>query len=129
MNNMISDKELCDIAISVQKQAYAPYSKFRVGAALLCKDGSIYTGCNIENASYGATICAERCAVSKAVSDGKRDFLKIAITSSSNEYTMPCGICRQVLYEFMKEGIVVVTNGQDIKRYSVEELIPGCFTL
>lgn len=129
MNNMISDKELCNIAISVQKQAYAPYSKFRVGAALLCKDGSIYTGCNIENASYGATICAERCAISKAVSEGKKEFLKIAITSSNNEYTMPCGICRQVLYEFMKEGIVVVTNGQDIKRYSVNELIPGCFTL
>lgn len=129
MKQKPSDKELCQIARQAQINAYAPYSNFKVGAALLCEDGTIYTGCNIENASYGATLCAERCAISKAVSEGKRKFLKIAITSSSGDFTMPCGICRQVLFEFMRDGIVLVENGQEIKSYSVTELIPGCFTL
>jgi len=128
MEKMISDKELCEIAVNIQKNAYAPYSEFRVGAALLCKDGSVYTGVNIENASFGATICAERCAIFKAVSDGKKDFVKIAITSSSNDFTMPCGMCRQVMSEFMEDGAVIVTNGKEIKSFKVSELLPGSFS-
>ncbi|MBE5957868.1 MAG: cytidine deaminase [Lachnospiraceae bacterium] len=124
----MSDKELCEIAVNIQKNAYAPYSEFRVGAALLCKDGSVYTGVNIENASFGATICAERCAIFKAVSDGKKDFVKIAITSSSNDFTMPCGMCRQVMSEFMEDGAVIVTNGKEIKSFKVSELLPGSFS-
>ena len=129
MSNIISDKELCDIAIDIQKNAYAPYSDFRVGAALLCEDGSVFTGVNIENASYGATVCAERCAIFKAVSEGKKGMLKIAITSSSGDFTMPCGMCRQVMSEFMPDGEVIVTNGKEIKNYKVSELIPSSFVL
>lgn len=125
----ITNKELCDISIKAQENAYAPYSGFRVGAALLCEDGTVYTGCNVENASYGATLCAERCAISKAVSDGRRDFVKIAITGSDGNFTMPCGICRQVLAEFMSEGLVITTNKSEIKTYKVKELIPECFSL
>ena len=129
MKEMISDIELCKIAEEIQKNAYAPYSDFRVGAALLCGDGTVYTGVNIENASYGATICAERCAIFKAVSDGKKDFVKIAITSSSGDFTLPCGICRQVMSEFMEDGSVIVTNGKEIKSYKVTELLPESFKL
>ena len=96
------------MAKEVMKRAYAPYSHFQVGAALLAKDGRVFLGCNVENASFGATICAERTAVTKAVSEGVREFEKIAIVASSGEYAAPCGICRQVLYEFMPEGNVVL---------------------
>jgi cytidine deaminase len=129
MNNIVSDKELCDIAIDIQKNAYAPYSDFRVGAALLCSDGTVYTGVNIENASYGATVCAERCAIFKAVSEGRKDLVKLAITSSSGDFTMPCGMCRQVMTEFMPDGEVIVTNGKEIKNYKVSELMPFGFVL
>lgn len=129
MDIHITDKELCDISMKAQKNAYVPYSGFRVGAALLCEDGTVYTGCNIENASYGATICAERCAIYKAVSEGNCNFVKIAVTSSEGDFTMPCGICRQVLAEFMKEGYIITTNGKEIKTYKVEELIPESFHL
>ncbi|HBM81251.1 MAG TPA: cytidine deaminase, partial [Clostridiaceae bacterium] len=81
------------------ENAYAPYSKFRVGAALLAKDGRIYTGCNIENASYGVTNCAERTAIFKAVSEGVKDFISIAINSDSDMFVLPCGVCRQVMAE------------------------------
>ena len=93
----------------IRDRAYAPYSHFQVGAALLAKDGRVFTGCNVENATYGATICAERTAVTKAVSEGVREFEKIAIVASSGEYAAPCGICRQVLFEFMPEGKVAVS--------------------
>ncbi len=96
------------MAKEVMQRAYAPYSRFQVGAALLAKDGRVFLGCNVENASFGATICAERTAVTKAVSEGVREFEKIAIVASSGEYAAPCGICRQVLYEFMPEGSVVL---------------------
>lgn len=96
------------MAKEVMQRAYAPYSRFQVGAALLAKDGRVFLGCNVENASFGATICAERTAVTKAVSEGVREFEKIAIVASSGEYAAPCGICRQVLYEFMPEGNVVL---------------------
>ena len=87
-------------AQAAMHNAYTPYSHFRVGACLVCEDGSVYTGCNIENASYGVTICAERVALFKAVSEGKRTFSLLALTSDSEEITYPCGICRQALGEF-----------------------------
>ena len=88
------------LAQQAMQYAYAPYSNFHVGACLVCQDGSVYTGCNIENASYGATVCAERTALFKAVSEGKRHFTLLAITSDSQSYTFPCGLCRQALSEF-----------------------------
>lgn len=121
--------DLINQAREARENAYAPYSNFKVGAALLCKSGKIYTGCNIENASFGATNCAERTAIYKAISEGEREFDKIAIVSSSNDYTFPCGICRQVLAEFIPDGEVILANkDDDIKVYTVKELTPFIFT-
>lgn len=126
----MTDRELIDISKEAQKNAYAPYSDFKVGAALLCSDGSVYTGCNIENATYGATNCAERTAVFKAVSEGNRKFSEIAITSSGGGLTFPCGICRQVLAEFSPEIKVLLEdeNGQ-IQSLTLSELLPHSFSL
>lgn len=127
---MYTDRELLDIAKKQLDYAYAPYSKFRVGAALLTDDGKVFTGCNIENATYGATNCAERTAVFKAVSEGYRNFVKIAIVSSGKDYTMPCGICRQVLAEFSTDIEVIVENENGtIKSFSIKNLLPHNFTL
>lgn len=121
---------LIDRAKEAMGNAYVPYSKFKVGAALLTLEGKIYTGCNIENASYGATNCAERTAIFKAISEGERNFDKIAIVSSLNNETFPCGICRQVLSEFMPDGkVVLINNNNEIKEYLVTELLPYRFIL
>ena len=95
----MTDQELMDMAKKAAEYAYVPYSKFPVGAALECSDGTIFTGCNVENAAYGDTICAERTAAVKAVSSGHRDFVRIAIWGNSKEYCYPCGSCRQFLQE------------------------------
>jgi len=108
--------------------AYTKYSNFNVGAALLTKSGKIYTGCNVENSSYGATICAERVAFTKAVSEGEREFEAIAIVSSSKDFTYPCGICRQFMSEWGTNLKLVVENGQEIKVYTLKELLPEAFT-
>lgn len=122
--------ELIDSAIKAKEFAYVPYSNFKVGAAIITKDGKIYTGCNIENASYGATNCAERTAIYKAISEGNRDFEAIAIVSSSGDFTPPCGICRQVIAEFMPNGIVILANDKgEIRKYSTSELLPIKFDL
>ena len=122
-------KELLDIAIKAKENAYVPYSNFRVGAALLGKSGKIYTGCNVECASYGATNCAERTAVFKAVSEGEREFEAIAITSDSNDYTFPCGICRQVIAEFGLDIEVIASNSSgEYTVCSIKDLIPNVFT-
>lgn len=126
VNNM-DNKELINLAYYAMERAYSPYSKFKVGAAVY-GDGKVYTGCNIENASYGATICAERCAISKGVSEGCLKFEKIAIVSTSHDFTPPCGICRQVINEFMPDGIVVLTNDKEIKEFTVSELLPAGFS-
>ncbi len=124
-----------DVLINYAKKAmgnaYAPYSGFCVGAALLTVDGEVFTGCNVENSSFGATICAERCAVMKAVSEGCTSFLKIAIVSSGGSYTYPCGVCRQFLSEFMEEGTVVLCDDQtgEMKEYSLDCLIPFAFSM
>jgi cytidine deaminase len=123
----------CDMLIKMaskaMKNAYVPYSNFKVGAALLTKAGKVYTGCNIENASYGATICAERTAIFKAVSEGEREFEAIAIASDSDEFAYPCGICRQVMLEFSKDLKIYISNKNgEYKEYTISELLPTGFT-
>lgn len=126
---MINHKELLNYANEAMERAYVPYSHFKVGAAVLMKSGKIYTGCNIENASYGATNCAERTAIFKAVSEGETEIVAIAIVSSGKEFTYPCGICRQVIAEFMKEGDFVFENGQgEIQVIPLEKMFPYSFT-
>lgn len=125
----MTDEKLVQLAKEAMQNAYAPYSKFRVGAALLAKDGTVFQGCNIENASYGATNCAERTAIFKAVSEGYREFEKIAIVASSEDYAAPCGICRQVLAEFMPQGKVILDSREKgMVTYTVRELLPFGFT-
>ena len=126
----MENEYLISYAKKAMGNAYSPYSGFSVGAAILTTEGEVFTGCNVENASFGATICAERCAVMKAVSEGYTSFEKIAIVSSENDLTYPCGICRQFLSEFMEDGIVVVQDKTgNIKEYSLNELIPFAFNL
>ena len=122
-------KQLVDLAAKAKENAYVPYSNFRVGAALLTKNGKIYTGCNIENASLGATNCAERTAIFKAVSEGNREFEAIAINADTEDLTFPCGICRQVMFEFSRDLRLYISNKNgDYKEYTIKELLPGAFT-
>jgi cytidine deaminase len=110
--------------------AYAPYSRFRVGAALLADDGAVFAGCNVENASYGLTICAERNAVFQMVAAGRRGVRAIVVYTPTPQATPPCGACRQVLHEFGKDAIVVsVCEGPEVKRSRVADLLPGAFEL
>lgn len=125
----MTNQELIAYAKEAMQLAYAPYSHFQVGAALLCNDGTVVTGCNIENASYGATICAERTAVVKAVSSGVQQFQKIAIVCSEGTQAYPCGICLQVLSEFMSEGQVLLEDNSGIHEYQLVELLPKAFHL
>jgi len=122
---MKGPKLLINKAHSVLKNAYSPYSKFKVGAAILTKDGKIFSGCNVENISYGLTICAERVALFKAVSEGHTQFEAIAICSSSKKATFPCGACRQVLSEF---GNMKVYLENDSKTHTLSDLLPNSFT-
>ena len=123
-------QKLIERAIVAREKTYSPYSHFGVGAALVCEDGSIYEGCNIENASYGATNCAERTAVFKAVSEGYTQIERIAIVSSSHQKTPPCGICRQVLAEFMTENAQILLADKDgIESYTIKDLLPESFKL
>ena len=126
----MTERQLIQKAKQAMRQAYAPYSHFRVGAAVMTKQGKVFTGCNVENASYGASCCAERTAIFKAVSEGERELAKIAVVSESGKLTPPCGICRQVLLEFMPEGSVILEQGEGgIKIYTVKELMPVGFVL
>jgi cytidine deaminase len=124
-------EDLISMAADARKNAYVPYSNFRVGAALIMDDGSVYTGCNVENASYGATNCAERTAIFKAVSEGHRKISAICIVGSKEgSFAFPCGICRQVISEFSDENtkVIVAQNAENYIVRSVEELIPDAFT-
>ena len=114
--------ELCQAAVAMLDRAYIPYSHFPVGAALECADGTVFTGCNIENAAYGCTICAERTAIFKAVSEGHRDFVRIVIAGRSEDYCVPCGSCRQVMMEFAPEMEVICLNGQELPAAGVAAL-------
>lgn len=120
-------EELINEALLGKEESYSPYSNFRVGAALLASSGKIYRGCNVENASFGATICAERTAMVKAVSDGERSFVAIAIVSDSPDYTVPCGICRQFLSEFGTNLKVIMPGKDSIKVMELNELLPEAF--
>lgn len=127
---MIDHHLLLQHAKEAMQHAYVPYSKFKVGAALQTKSGKIYTGCNIENASYGATNCAERTAIFKAVSDSETEIIAIAVVSSNGEFTYPCGICRQVISEFMKEGEMIFENATtgEVQVIPIEQIFPYSFT-
>lgn len=126
-----TDYELMQAAEDMCLRAYAPYSHFNVGAALLTSDGRIFTGCNVENSSYGATICAERTAAVKAVSEGAEKFSAIAVASSGGGLTYPCGICRQFLSEFAAEDLRVILKDENghIVTYDLKELMPMSFKL
>ena len=126
------DKELLQLAIEARKQSYSPYSGFRVGAALLGQSGKVYKGCNIENAAYTPTNCAERTAVFKAVSEGEREFKAIAIVGGKGEdpadFCAPCGVCRQVLAEFCDPNFrIILGTPENIRVYTLKELLPLSF--
>jgi cytidine deaminase len=120
-------EDLIAKAMEARKKAYAPYSHFAVGAALLAKSGRVYTGCNVENASYGLSICAERTAVFKAVSEGERDFEAIAVVTEKG--VTPCGACRQVLMEFGEDiQVIVADEAGEYRVFGLQELLPEAFT-
>ena len=129
---MISDEDLVKEACKAREKAYVPYSRFKVGAALLTKDGKIYHGCNIENASYGLTNCAERSAFFSALSDGCRagEFVKLAVVGQTDDVISPCGACRQVISELVGKDCQIILanlNGK-IKKTFIAELLPGAFS-
>ncbi|WP_213974613.1 cytidine deaminase [Tepidanaerobacter acetatoxydans] len=127
----LDEKELARKALSAMKNAYVPYSKFSVGACAVTADGEEVLGCNIENASYGLTVCAERVALFKAYSEGKKDIVALAVAANVDEPVSPCGACRQVISELAPKAIVYLTNkdGSKIKRMTAEELLPYGFKL
>lgn len=120
-------------AQKARQKSYSPYSHFRVGAALLTKSGKIYTGCNIENAAYTPTVCAERTAIFKAVSDGERDFEALAVIGGAEggtaDFCAPCGVCRQVIAEFCNKDFKIILGNEDkFKAYTLDGLLPFAFT-
>ncbi|MBO4794800.1 MAG: cytidine deaminase [Clostridia bacterium] len=123
----MTGRQLIKAAKQAQAFSYSPYSGFKVGAALLCKSGKVYTGCNIENASFSATVCAERTALFKAVSEGEREFSAMAIVGNT-DLCFPCGVCRQVMSEFCGKNfkIYLEENGKPV-TYALGELLPGRF--
>ncbi len=122
-------EELLKIAEQAKSGAYVPYSRFRVGAALLGKSGRVYTGANVENASYPVTCCAERVALFKAVTEGEREFDAIAVTSDSGDLTWPCGVCRQALAEFgLKMKVIGSNSTLENRTMKLDELLPQAFT-
>ena len=128
----MTNEILLEKATEAMKRSYSPYSKFSVGAALLTSNGKVYTGFNIENSSYSATVCAERTAVFSAILSGEKEFLKLAVVGSSSEeiknFCYPCGVCRQVLSEFCNDSLeIILFNGKEIKHTSLGELLPMSF--
>jgi len=133
----MSKEELIRIAYEAQKFSYSPYSGFQVGAALLAKSGKVYTGCNIENAAFSPTNCAERTAFFKAVSEGEKEFEAIAIVGNKKdalseewEFCTPCGVCRQVMLEFVNPDafLVILGKGEEVKTFTLKELLPESFS-
>jgi cytidine deaminase len=121
-------KKLIEIADEARKNSYSPYSNFSVGAALLTKSGKVYTGTNVENASYSPTICAESSAIVKAVSEGEMAYEAVAVISSAHDYTTPCGVCRQRIFEFGEDIMVICAkNPDDYIKMSISELLPRGF--
>ncbi len=131
----MKNEELMKLAYEARQGSYSPYSHFAVGAALLCEDGTVFTGCNVENASFTPTCCAERVAFFKAVSEGKKRFSKIAIVGAPigqnpDRLIMPCGVCRQVMLEFCGDEFeILATDGKEISVYCLGDIMPGAFRL
>lgn len=125
----MTKKELINTAIEARKNSYSPYSQFKVGAALLCKNGKVFTGANIENSSYSLTICAERTAIFKAVSEGEHDFRTIVVAAESEELTPPCGACLQVIYEFNSKMKIILTNGKRSQEFTITDLLSHPFKI
>ena len=126
---MTNYTRLINAARKARKSAYAPYSKYQVGAAVLAKSGKIYSGCNVENAAYPSGLCAERVAIFKAVSEGEREFIALAVVTSN--LGSPCGACRQVMSEFAEDDAMIIlasTKGKHIKQFTMAEILPDRFT-
>ena len=121
-------ENLIKLATEARENAYAPYSNFKVGAALLASDGRVFTGCNVENATYGLTVCAERVALWKAVSEGEREFVAVAVVADGERPPLPCGACRQLLWEFSGDIEVITANLRGARQsYHLSELFPHPF--
>ena len=121
-------QKLVEAALEVREKAYAPFSNFKVGAAVLTKSGKIYTGCNVESASYGLTVCAERIAIWKAVSEGEREFVRVSVVADTEELTPPCGVCRQIIWEFCRDATVTLANLRGlVETDEVRDLLPRAF--
>lgn len=127
----MTDRELLKLAREAAEKAYAPYSRFQVGAALECADGRVFTGCNVENSALGCTMCAERTAIFKAVSEGQKQFTRIAIYGESADYCMPCGSCRQVMAEFSDGDLELLCANASggYVSYKLSQLLPHAFRL
>lgn len=110
MNEEKSLEELIEMAIEAREKSHAPFSNFKVGAVVETSDGELFTGCNIESASYGLTVCAERVAIWKAISEGKKNFKRVVVVADTNELTPPCGTCRQIIWEFCRDAPVTLAN-------------------
>ncbi len=129
----MDNRELIKLALEARKNSYSPYSDFKVGAALLTKSGKVYTGCNIENAAFGPTVCAERTALFKAVSEGEREFVRIAVAGGKDDipdsYAFPCGVCRQVLAEFCGADFEIISavSPEDSVSRTLSEMLPDSF--
>jgi len=126
---MLSDQELLALAKEVRAKAYVPYSNYQVGAALLGKSGRVYQGCNVENASFPMTMCAERNAVGAAIAAGEREFVRLAVVGSGEVAAYPCGACRQVLAQFAPQLEILCGIGDKIERHTLDELLPCSFYL
>lgn len=126
---MMTYRELLDLSLANREAAYSPYSGVKVSCALLCEDGTVFKGVNVENASYGATICAERSAIVSAISQGKRRFTALAVSSNLNELISPCGICRQFIFEFGSEIDIILGDEEELKVFKIKELLPLGFEL
>lgn len=125
----MNNQELLAMARAVREKAYAPYSNYQVGAALLAKSGRVYLGCNVENASFGMTMCAERNALGAAIAAGEREFVRLAVAGSGEVPAYPCGACRQVLAQFAPHLEIICTCGDNIECHSLDELLPCNFYL
>ena len=125
----MTDQELVELAFTMLERSYVPYSHFPVGAALECADGTVFTGCNVENSAYGSCICAERTALVKAVSEGHRDDqVRLAVVGNSKDYCWPCGACRQMLYEFAPDlTVLVARSDHSFVKLSLSQLLPHGF--
>ncbi len=128
MRTVAGPNQLVKMALQARENAHAPYSNFKVGAALLASNGKVYTGCNVENATYGLTVCAERVALWKAISEGEREFVRIAVASESERPASPCGACRQLLWEFCRDIEVILANTRGLREFHrLAELFPKPF--